>query len=290
MPIPSGYEAPMAQRRTQRRKATVERRRSSTSRRGTRETARRMRLPPSERTGPENTHAFVAELLGKDVHMTRVIYAQHPAPHDPSSELLVLSTGGKGIVMRHEDLRESTRLAAEKKVNKLETRLKPGEKSNRKRMAQVAAVYSVAQWVRSASDVLHEVRPDDVAKRRPAPHDKRVWASVEQSPRKVIRAMFDEALRRDPDKRRRWVVLVDGEPRQLRAVKAEARRAGVKVTIHPRCRARPRVRVEGGACARRREQREGGEVGGRAPPRVAHRSPPSRAPATTSQTARERGS
>ena len=195
-----------------------------------------------------------------------------------------------GIVMRHEDLRESTRLAAEKKVNKLETRLTPGEKSNRKRMAQVAAVYSVAQWVRSASDVLHEVRPDDVAKRRPAPHDKRVWASVEQSPRKVIRAMFDEALRRDPDKRRRWVVLVDGEPRQLRAVKAEARRAGVKVTIHPRCRARPRVRVEGGACARRREQREGGEVGGRAPPRVAHRSPPSRAPATTSQTARERGS
>ncbi len=40
-----------------------------------------------------------------------------------------------------------------------------------------------------------------------------------------------EALRRDPNKERRWVVLVDGEPRQLRAVKAEARRAGVKVTI-----------------------------------------------------------
>ena len=32
-----------------------------------------MRLPPSERTGPENTHAFVAELLGEDVHMTRVM-------------------------------------------------------------------------------------------------------------------------------------------------------------------------------------------------------------------------
>jgi len=63
------------------------------------------------------------------------------------------------------------------------------------------------------------------------PYDKRVWASVEQSPRKVIRAMFDEARRRDPDMQRRWVVLVDGEPRQLRAVKAEARRAGVKATI-----------------------------------------------------------
>ena len=42
---------------------------------------------------------------------------------------------------------------------------------------------------------------------------------------------FDEALRRDPDKRRRWVVLVDGEPRQLKTVKAEARRAGVEVTL-----------------------------------------------------------
>jgi hypothetical protein len=47
----------------------------------------------------------------------------------------------------------------------------------------------------------------------------------------VIREAFEEALRRDPRKGRRWVVLVDGEPNQLRAVKAEARRAGVKVTI-----------------------------------------------------------
>jgi hypothetical protein len=47
----------------------------------------------------------------------------------------------------------------------------------------------------------------------------------------VIREAFDEARRRDPDKARRWVVLVDGEPKQLRAVKAEARRVGVKVTI-----------------------------------------------------------
>ena len=32
-----------------------------------------MRLPASERTGPENAHAFVAELLGEDVHATRVM-------------------------------------------------------------------------------------------------------------------------------------------------------------------------------------------------------------------------
>lgn len=173
----------------------------------------------------------VEELAVRAAQDFDAFYEQREAPHDPAAELLVLSTDGKGIVMRHEDLREATRAAAEKKVNKLETRLTPGEKSNRKRMAQVATVYSVAPWKRDAGDIIHLLRASDVEDRRPAPHDKRVWASVEKHPRKVIRSMFEEGLRRDPDKRRRWVVLIDGEPRQLRAVKAEARRAGVETTI-----------------------------------------------------------
>jgi hypothetical protein len=134
--------------------------------------------------------------------------------------------------MRHEDLREGTKRAAAKSKHKLETRLTPGEKSNRKRMAQVATVYSVAPFVRTAADILHTLRDrDEVDAKRPRPTDKRVWASVEKSCRSVIREAFDEALRRDPDKQRRWVVLVDGEPKQLRAVKSEAKRAGVTVTI-----------------------------------------------------------
>ena len=134
--------------------------------------------------------------------------------------------------MRHEDLREGARRAAEKSGRKLETRLTPGEKSNRKRMAQVATVYSVAPFPRSPGDILHTLRDaDEVDAKRPRPTDKRVWASVEKTARAVIREAFEEALRRDPQKARRWVVLVDGEPKQLRAVKAEARRAGVKVTI-----------------------------------------------------------
>ena len=43
--------------------------------------------------------------------------------------------------------------------------------------------------------------------------------------------MFDEALRRDPEKKRRWIVLVDGDTKQLRAVRRAARQVGVKVTI-----------------------------------------------------------
>jgi hypothetical protein len=173
----------------------------------------------------------VEELAVRAAQDFDAFYEQREPVREPAADLLVVSTDGKGIAMRHEDLRTATRLAAEKNVHKLETRLAPGEKNHRKRMAQVATVYSVAPWPRTAADVVHTLRPNDVEATRPAPYDKRVWASVEKDPRRVIREMFDEALSRDPEGRRRWVALVDGEPKQLRAVKAQARRVGVKITI-----------------------------------------------------------
>ena len=183
-------------------------------------------------TGARIAKRQVEELAIRAAQDFDAFYEERAAARDPSDDLLVISTDGKGIVMRHEDLREGTRRAAKKSARKLETRLTPGEKSNRKRMAQVATVYSIAPFPRGPADILHSLRdPDEVDAKRPRPTDKRVWASVEKSARSVIRDAFAEALRRDPEKTRRWVVLVDGEPKQLRAVKAEARRAGVKVTI-----------------------------------------------------------
>lgn len=185
-----------------------------------------------EMTGASIAKRQVEELTIRAAQDFDRFYEERAAARDPKNDLLVISTDGKGIVMRHEDLREGTRRAAEKRGRKLETRLTPGEKSNRKRMAQVATVYSIAPFPRGPADIIHSLRkPDEVDAKRPRPTDKRVWASVEKSPREVIREAFAEALRRDPEKMRRWVVLVDGEPKQLRAVKAEARRAGVKVTI-----------------------------------------------------------
>lgn len=159
-------------------------------------------------------------------------YLQRAASRDHLADLLILSTDAKGIVMRQEDLRAETRRKAEASAHKVSTRLSPGEKANRKRMAQVAAVYSIAPFTRSSSDILHSLRSaEEVDAKRPRPSEKRVWASVEKSERAVIREMFDEAERRDPDHRRRWIVLVDGDSSQLRAVKKEAKRLGVKVTI-----------------------------------------------------------
>lgn len=160
-----------------------------------------------------------------------IFYELRKREQDVTRDLMVLSTDGKGIVMLHDHLREATRLAAERNVQKLETRLSPGEKADRKRIAQVCAVYTVEPWQRTAADVVHGLRDDNTEKKRPRPRDKRVFASVEKHPRKVIRQMFEEALHRDPGRTRRWVVLVDGDPKQLKAVKAEAKRAGVEVTI-----------------------------------------------------------
>ncbi len=182
-------------------------------------------------SGAQIAKRQVEELAVRGAQDFDAFYELCKRERELTTDFLIISTDGKGIVMRHEDLREATRLAAERKANKLETRLSPGEKADRKRMAQVCAVYSIEPWHRTAADVLHTLRDENTESKRPRPSNKRVWASVEKHSRKVIREAFEEALRRDPERSRRWIVLVDGEPKQLKAVKAEAKRAGVKVTI-----------------------------------------------------------
>jgi hypothetical protein len=151
---------------------------------------------------------------------------------EESDQLLVLSFDGKGIATLHRDLREATRKKAESTPRRLETRLTKGEKPNRKRMAEVATVYSVDAWPRTIADVLHGVHDkQEKAARRPRPVNKRVWASIEHTPQRVIQDAFDEAMRRDPELRRRWVVLVDGNKDQLARIKRAARETGVKITI-----------------------------------------------------------
>lgn len=181
-------------------------------------------------TGAQIAKRQVEELAVRAAQDFEAFYEARQAAQS-TEDLLVISTDGKGIAMRHEDLREATRLAAEKNKRKLQTRLTPGEKTNRKRMAQVAAVYSIAPWQRTAADLVRPLRKDTVETGRPKPKDKRVWASVEQSQRSVIRAAIAEALRRDPEQKRRWVVLVDGAPKQLSVVKTELRRVGAKATV-----------------------------------------------------------
>jgi hypothetical protein len=166
----------------------------------------------------------VEELTVRAARDFTAFYATRAVAAENTTALLVLGFNGKGVVMRHADLREEAKKAAERSKHKLETRLTPGEKRYRKRMAQVATVYTIAPWVRTPMDIMHDLRRScGVATRRPRPVNKRVWASLEAEPKQVIEEAFEEGLRRDPECTRRWVVLVDGNKEQLRLVKQAAK-------------------------------------------------------------------
>jgi hypothetical protein len=147
------------------------------------------------------------------------------------SGLVILTIDGKGVVMREEDLREPTRKAAQNGKHKLQTRLSPGEKHNRKRMATVAAVYEVEPYQRSALQIMGK---DPTPKpERPKVQNKRVWASLRQEPTEVIEQMFAEANRRDPEHKKTWLVLIDGSDPQRRDIEvAIAHHRSDTVIIH----------------------------------------------------------
>lgn len=151
----------------------------------------------------------------------------------PTEDLLVLTVDGKGISMRPEGLREATRRAAEGRKHKLEKRLSKGEKRHRRRMATAASVYTISPHPRQASDIVRALRPvrDAEASKPPRAAHKRVWASVVEEPETVIADMFAEALRRDPERKMRWVAVVDGNKPQLRLLRKYAKEAGVELTI-----------------------------------------------------------
>ncbi len=122
--------------------------------------------------------------------------------------------------------------AAARRNRKLEKRVSKGEKRNTKRMSQVAAVYTVARFVRDAGHIVDDLWPVDAPRpKRPAPEGKRVWASLENDPEEVIEAAFLDASSRDPKGAKKWVVLVDGNADQLALVKAAANEHKRKVTI-----------------------------------------------------------
>lgn len=160
---------------------------------------------------------------------------------EKTEDPLVMTTDGKGVVMRKDSLRETTRRAAEKAAAELagkkSPRLEPGKKPNRKRMSTVTAVYTVAPFVRTPEEVMSVLKkaPEDEAtedeRRRPKPENKRVGASLKKDPKQVIAEMFAEAERRDPEHLRQWTAAVDGDEKQLRNIIQGARDVAADVTI-----------------------------------------------------------
>ena len=102
--------------------------------------------------------------------------------------------------MRPGALRPATAKAATRTNPKLATRLSKGEKRNRKRMAEVGAVYDTTPVQRRPADIL----PGNDTQRRdaspgPAARNKWLTASVVDDAATVVSQIFDEAARRDPE-------------------------------------------------------------------------------------------
>jgi hypothetical protein len=166
----------------------------------------------------------LAARAAADVDRFYTAHAPDPAPDD----VLVLSFDGKGVVMRPDGLREATARAAASQ--KLSTRLSKGEKRNRKRMCEVAAVYDLTPQPRTIADILPY---DEGQQPSPAPTASGKWlhASVSDDAAAVIAAGFAEADRRDSDHQRTWVALVDGNAHQIDRIRAEARTRKLTVPI-----------------------------------------------------------
>ena len=145
-------------------------------------------------------------------------------------DVLVISVDGKGIVMRPDELRAATAKAAAAATPKLTNRLSKGEKRNRKRLAEVGAVYDLTPVPRGPQDVFagHDGGP---APPPPRARAKWVTASVVHDAAVVVGHVFDEATRRDPGHQRRWVALVDGNNHQIDRITTEARQRHVDVPI-----------------------------------------------------------
>jgi hypothetical protein len=117
---------------------------------------------------------------------------------------LVAAVDGKGIPMIKPE-------GAHPRV-----RLTKGQKTNRKKMATVAAVFTRAPWVRTPQQVVENLFDKDRAVSKadqpaPRPEHKRVWASLTKGKTAVIAEVAAEVSRRDPQGHKTHVALTDGE-------------------------------------------------------------------------------
>lgn len=198
-------------------------------------------------TGQRVGKRQVEELTNRAAADVAEFYTTRPHTPVASEDVLVISADGKGIVMRPDSLRAATAKAAAKASPKLTTRLSKGEKRNRKRLAEVGAVYDLHPVPRQPSDIFgdnkhdnnhdnkhdaeHGNDPPATPAPRPRAENKWVTASVVEDAAEVIADVFNEAQRRDPGHSRAWVALVDGNNHQIQRIHTEAADRGVPVTI-----------------------------------------------------------
>jgi hypothetical protein len=142
-------------------------------------------------------------------------YQQRP-PEVTTGSILVASVDGKGIpVVKPVSPQPALRLTK-------------GQKTNKKRMATVATVFTRVPWVRTPQQVLERLFPTQRQTRgdkaaAPRPENKRVWASLVKGKSAVIDEVAAEMDRRDPAGSLTRIALTNGERALQIRVKAKLR-------------------------------------------------------------------
>ena len=134
----------------------------------------------------------------------------------PPGDVIMMQADGKGIALRPEHRKDAGGSDA----------AHPGIK----KMAEIVAVADFTPAPREPEDI---AAPPARRKARPGPaaRDKRVSSSVTGDIPAMTGKAFDEAGRRDPQRVRERVFLVDGNKQQITAIGGHARERGLKVPV-----------------------------------------------------------
>ena len=172
-----------------------------------------------ERTGVTVGRAQLTGLAEDLAAWTDDFYEQRARDADddlPDTDVIMMQGDGKGIALRPEH---------RKNAGKADT-AHPGIK----KMAEIVAVADFTPAVREPQDI---AAPQARRRAHPGPkaRDKWVSASITESIEDMIAAAYDEADRRDPQRVRQRVFLVDGNKQQITAIEAQAAERGLKVPV-----------------------------------------------------------
>lgn len=172
-----------------------------------------------DRTGVKIGRAQLAGLAEDLAAWTDDFYEERARDAEeglPATDVIMMQGDGKGIAMRPEHRRNAGK--------------EDGARPGIKKMAEIVAVADFTPAVREPEDI---AAPPARRKAHPGPEarDKWVSASVTESIEDMIAAAFDEADRRDPQRVRQRVFLVDGNKQQLAAIEAQAKERGLKVPV-----------------------------------------------------------
>src|SRR6266853_1144604 len=172
------------------------------------------------RTGVTVGRAQLAGLAGDLACWVDEFYDQRAFGADtdlPDTDVIMMQADGKGIAMRP---------GHRKGGGKDSGAAHPGIK----KMAEIVAVADFTPAVREPEDI---AAPPARRKERPGPAARGKWvaASITESIEDMIGVAFGEADRRDPERVRQRVFLVDGNKQQLAAIAACAEERGMKVPV-----------------------------------------------------------